>query len=107
MSPRYSLGRLESSYKSAHEWIPERWTTQPELVRDARGFAPFSQGRFACVGKTLALNEMRLIVALLVTKFQVEFGDGADRGKQLFADMKDQFTAAPGRLDLQFTARGL
>lgn len=50
---------------------------------------------------------MRLVVALLVTKFQVEFGDRADRGKQLFADMKDQFTAAPGRLDLRFTARSL
>lgn len=107
VSPRYSLGRLESSYKSAHEWIPERWTTRPELVRDARGFAPFSQGRFVCVGKALALNEMRLVVALLVTKFEVGFGEGADRGKQLFADMKDQFTAAPGRLDLRFTARSL
>lgn len=107
VSPRYSLGRLESSYKSAHEWIPERWTTQPDLVKDARGFAPFSQGRFVCVGKALALNEMRLIVALLVTKFHVEFWDGADQGKQLFANLKDQFTAAPGKLELRFRPRTL
>lgn len=105
VSPRYSLARLGSSYKSAHEWIPERWTTQPDLVKDARGFAPFSQGRFACVGKGLALNEMRLIIALLVTKFHVEFWDGESQGQQLFANLKDQFTAAPGKLELRFRSR--
>lgn len=104
VAPRYSLARLESSYKSADQWIPERWTTRPEMVRDTRGFAPFSQGRFNCVGKGLAMNEMRFVIALLIQKFQVDFL-GHDKGEELFANLRDQFTAAPGKLELRFSAR--
>ncbi|KAI1412243.1 cytochrome P450 [Hypoxylon sp. FL1857] len=104
VAPRYSLARLNSSYESADQFVPERWTTRPEMVKDARGFAPFSQGRFNCVGKSLAMSEMRFVIALLVKKFQVEFW-GEDRGEKLFADLRDQFTAAPGRLDLRFRIR--
>ncbi|OTA58321.1 cytochrome P450 [Hypoxylon sp. EC38] len=105
VAPRYSLARLDSSYECAEQFIPERWTTRPEMVKDARGFAPFSQGRFNCVGKSLAMSEMRFVIALLVRKFKVGFW-GEDRGEKLFADLRDQFTAAPGRLDLRFQVRG-
>ncbi|RYP42639.1 hypothetical protein DL767_000008 [Monosporascus sp. MG133] len=104
VSPRYSLGRLESSYEIADQFIPERWTTRTEMVKDARGFAPFSQGRFNCVGKNLAMSEMRFVIALLIKRFEVGFG-GDNKGEKLFADLRDQFTAAPGRLDLQFRLR--
>lgn len=104
VAPRYSLARLESSYKSADKWVPERWTTSPEMIIDPRGFAPFSQGRFNCVGKTLAMNEMRFVIALLISKFHVEFA-GNEKGEKLFSDLKDQFTASPGRLDLVFLPR--
>ncbi|KAI8960829.1 cytochrome P450 [Daldinia sp. FL1419] len=67
-APRYSLPRLDSSYEGPDQFIPERWTTRPEMVKDARGFAPFSQGRFNCIGKNLAMTEMRFAVALLVKK---------------------------------------
>lgn len=105
VSPRYSLARLESSYECADQWIPERWTTRPEMTRDARGFAPFSQGRFNCVGKNLAMSEMRFVIALLVKKFEVGLW-ADDKGERLFGDLRDQFTAAPGRLDLRFQVRG-
>ncbi|KAI1740506.1 cytochrome P450, partial [Xylaria scruposa] len=104
VSPRYSLGRLESSYESADQFVPERWTTKQNMIKDTRGVAPFSQGRFNCVGKNLAMNEMRFVVALLIKKFKVEFW-GEDRGERLFSNLKDQFTAAPGKLDLKFIVR--
>jgi tryprostatin B 6-hydroxylase len=104
VSPRYSLARLESSYEKADQFVPERWTSRPEMVKDARGFAPFSQGRFNCVGKSLAMSEMRFVIALLIKKFEVGFW-GNENGERLFADLKDQFTAAPGRLDLHFRKR--
>ncbi|KAI2615890.1 cytochrome P450 [Hypoxylon sp. NC1633] len=104
VSPRYSLARLESSYVDPELWIPERWSTRNELVKDARGFAPFSQGRFNCVGKTLAMNEMRFVIALLIKKFEVGFWKG-EKGERLFGDLKDQFTAAPGQLNLHFRVR--
>ncbi|KAI0109866.1 cytochrome P450 [Daldinia grandis] len=104
VAPRYSLARLDSSYEEPDQFIPERWTTRPEMVKDARGFAPFSQGRFNCIGKNLAMTEMRFVIALLVKKFKVEFW-GDEKGAKLFADLRDQFTAAPGRLDLRFRLR--
>ncbi|KAK6957361.1 hypothetical protein Daesc_000145 [Daldinia eschscholtzii] len=104
VAPRYSLARLDSSYEEPEQFIPERWTTRPEMVKDARGFAPFSQGRFNCIGKNLAMTEMRFVIALLVKKFKVEFW-GNEKGEKLFADLRDQFTAAPGRLELRFRLR--
>lgn len=74
------------------------------MILDPRGFAPFSQGRFNCVGKTLAMNEMRFVIALLISKFHMEFA-GNEKGEKLFSDLKDQFTASPGRLDLVFLLR--
>ncbi|KAK0744971.1 cytochrome P450 [Apiosordaria backusii] len=105
VSPRWSLGRLEEAYERADEWIPERWTTRPEMVRDGRGFAPFSQGRFNCVGKALAMSEMRFVIALLVKRFEVGFW-GHERGERLVGELRDQFTASPGRLELKFRVRG-
>jgi cytochrome P450 len=104
VSPRYSLARLETSYQFSDKWIPERWTTKPEMVMDARGFAPFSQGKFNCVGKGLAMSEMRFVIALLVKKFTVDLAEG-EKGQKLFADLRDQFTASPGSLNLKFRLR--
>lgn len=104
VAPRYSISRLESSYKSAASWIPERWTSRPDMIVDSRGFVPFSLGRYNCVGKSLAMSETRYVIALLIKRFCVEFAD-KDRGQGLFSDMRDQFTAAPGRLDLKFLHR--
>lgn len=32
-------------FKQPDEFIPERWTTQPELVLDKRAFHPFMVGK--------------------------------------------------------------
>ncbi|KAI1814977.1 cytochrome P450 [Poronia punctata] len=104
VAPKYSIQRLESSYESPNQFIPERWTTRKELVKDGRGFAPFSLGKYSCIGKALAMSEMRFIIALLVKRFEIGF-EGNDRGEKMMADLKDQFTFAPGDLDLKFRVR--
>ncbi|KAK4173614.1 putative cytochrome P450 E-class, group I [Triangularia setosa] len=104
VSPRWSLGRLEEAFERADEFIPERWTTRSEMVRDGRGFQPFSQGRFNCVGKALAMAEMRFVIALLVTGFEVGFWD-EEKGDRLLGELRDQFTASPGGLELEFRRR--
>ncbi|KAJ4049002.1 hypothetical protein NW753_008000 [Fusarium oxysporum] len=43
-TPTYTLNRDERCFVRPNNFIPERWTTQPELVRDASAFAPFSIG---------------------------------------------------------------
>jgi len=106
------------------------------MVKDARSFLPFAQGKFAflcsplssfrtinqtflrawtnvrscyvgrytCVGKALALAELRTVASLLVSKYHIRFAPGED-GAQVEGDMRDQFTAAPGKLNLSFTLR--
>ncbi|KAI1351961.1 cytochrome P450 [Xylaria sp. FL0043] len=105
VAPKYSIHRLESSYKSAEHFIPERWTTKPDLVKNNKGFAPFSLGRYGCIGKTLAMTEMRLVITILLKKFRIEFQE-SDSGETLFAELKDNFTFDPGSLHLKFIMRG-
>ena len=61
-------------------------------------------GRYGCVGKNLALREISYVIALLVTKFDVTLAPGEDADR-VWKDMKDEFTAAPGRLMLVFDKR--
>ena len=63
-----------------------------------------SLGRYACPGKLLALSELSLLVAVLVSKYRVRFPEGDD-GSRVEDEMIDQFTALPGPLDLIFEAR--
>ncbi|KAF4629298.1 hypothetical protein G7Y89_g8848 [Cudoniella acicularis] len=101
VSPRYTLGKLPSCFEKPGEFIPERWYSKPEMVKDKRAFAPFAQGRYSCVGKNLAMGELRLVTALLVKKYRIRLASGED-GKRVEEDLRDQFTAAPGELNLSF-----
>lgn len=102
VAPRYTMGRLESSYERPDDFVPERWYSRPEMVADRKTFTPFSIGRYSCVGRKLAMAEIRFTTALLLSKYDVKFAPHED-GTSVWRDMKDQFTAVPGKLDLVFT----
>ncbi|KAI1774065.1 cytochrome P450 [Hypoxylon cercidicola] len=104
VAPRYSISRLESCYEDADKFIPERWSTSTELVKDVRAFAPFARGRYGCVGKGIAMRELRIIIASLVRGFEIEM-EHVDAGKSLFAESRDQFTVNASDLVLQFKIR--
>lgn len=72
---------------------------------DKGAFAPFFQGRFGCVGRNLALMEIRAVAAALLSRYDMAFAPGTGRGVAVERDMGDQFTATPGRLELVFTER--
>lgn len=36
------------AFVAPNEFIPERWTTRPQLVLNKKAFCPFSLGRYAC-----------------------------------------------------------
>ena len=43
--PSYtSILEVEDCFQEASEFIPERWYSRPEMVKDRRAFQPFSQG---------------------------------------------------------------
>jgi len=47
--PGYAMQRSEKAFVQADEFIPERWTTRPELVIDRAAFMPFIVGMFLTV----------------------------------------------------------
>ena len=47
-TPLYNIGRLESCYVKAKDFIPERWYTD-SMIKDKAGFAPFLAGNFSMI----------------------------------------------------------
>ena len=87
-----------------HTFIPERWTTQPDLVLHKSAFFPFLTGAYGCIGKQLALMELRTVIAKCVLEFDVRFAEGED-GVELLEGSKDVFTLILGKLRLEFLKR--
>lgn len=104
LTPHYTIQRSPRAYEKPNEFIPERWTTQPQLILDKTAFFPFLTGRFGCIGKQLAYNEMRTVVARMVLTFDVAFAPGED-GRTLLEDSQDHFTTGVAKLDLVITER--
>ncbi|GFF97057.1 putative Cytochrome P450 monooxygenase [Aspergillus lentulus] len=71
-TPTYSIhrGKPHSRYFiQPDEFIPERWTSRPELIISKNAFNPFLSGSYSCVGKDLALMEIRMLIAVFVSSF--------------------------------------
>jgi cytochrome P450 len=61
-------------------------------------------GHHSCLGRTLATDTMRFVVARVLQKYRFRFAPGDD-GTRTLEDMKDQFTSNPGALQLYFELR--
>ncbi|KAE8375424.1 cytochrome P450 [Aspergillus bertholletiae] len=102
--PSHTLFRDERVFVRPEEFLPERWTTQPELVKDASAFIPFNAGPYSCVGKQLALMELRCVTAEILSRYTVEFAK--EQTVDDFLDGKrDAFTLVTGPLKLVFQER--
>ncbi|RKU46919.1 hypothetical protein DL546_003487 [Coniochaeta pulveracea] len=102
--PIWALCRYEKYFERPLDFVPERWTTKPEMVKDKRAFIPFNHGRWSCAGKKLAMMLMRLVVAYTVTDFDFGFAEAED-GAAIVRDTKDVTLVKPGELRLRFTRR--
>ncbi|KAF5632076.1 cytochrome p450 [Fusarium sp. NRRL 52700] len=103
-TPAYTLNRDERCFARPNDFIPERWTTQPELVRDASAFAPFSIGRYSCAGKQLGLLEVRHVLTQIVSKFDMRLAP--NQIVEAFQDgLADGFTLLCPKLEMIFEAR--
>lgn len=79
-----STTHSEANFHLPNQFIPERWL--PKMIQDPlspfyhdkrEAVQPFSVGSRACLGKGLAYNEMRLILARLFWNFDVELCEEA------------------------------
>ncbi|CAG8909672.1 unnamed protein product [Penicillium egyptiacum] len=71
--PFYTIFRDPRAFERPTEFIAERWTTSPELVKDRSVFIPFNTGQWACVGRRLALMELRRVTAELLIRYDICF----------------------------------
>ena len=98
------------AFKDPDSFVPERWYSRPDLIlpKGEKAFFPFILGPYGCIGKQLALNELRTVIAKLVLKFDVSFveemGDEGN-GKALLGESRDGFTVGMANLFLRFEAR--
>ncbi|KAL8951227.1 MAG: hypothetical protein Q9222_002790 [Ikaeria aurantiellina] len=101
--PLYVMARNEQVYHDAPTFRPERWSpsNSSKLVKEATAYAPFSIGPYNCVGKPLALMNLRTTLAKLITRFDFRFAEG-QTGEAFEAGMRTNFTTYPGLLRMVF-----
>ena len=67
-------------------------------------FAPFSYGPANCVGKFLALQEMKTVICHMMQKLDVRFAEGYDP-KRWIADLEEHAVMRKGNLPVMFSKR--
>ncbi|KAK2674259.1 Cytochrome P450, E-class, group I [Fusarium oxysporum f. sp. vasinfectum] len=70
----YSTYHSESNFKDADTFVPERWLkTDSKYTGDMwEAHQPFGFGPRNCLGQNMAMHEMRLILATLLFKYDLE-----------------------------------
>ncbi len=74
------------------------------MVKHKDAWGPFSSGPFGCIGKNLALMEIRLLTTELILKYAVKLAPEEDGNKLLYKST-DHFTMGLGDLMLVFEGR--
>ena len=74
------------------------------FTTNTSAFIPFSYGPANCAGKLLAIVEMRMVVALLMQRFEIRFADGYD-SLQWETELKDYFVMSNGCLPVVMAPR--
>ncbi|KAF7362288.1 Cytochrome P450 [Mycena venus] len=94
-------------------WWPERWladtsgTTEQPFIMNVDGFMPFSVGPANCVGRNLAMREMRLVISQLVYRYDVRAAekDPQEFQRKWLAGLQDHQILLKGPLDVLLTPR--
>ena len=90
---------------------PDRWllasapAPPPGFVHNPAAFVPFSFGPNNCVGKGLALQEMRTVVCALLQRFRVRAREGWD-APSFEREYRDYFTAPRPEVPVVLEVRG-
>lgn len=121
-SQAYSLHRDPDVFEDPEVWLPSRWLAEPEdalipgpaaeqraarqeekLKLMHRAFWAFSNGSRMCIGNNFATQEMKLVIAAVISNFELlEVGDGkADEAMV----QEDAYTAQPLGRELRVRMR--
>lgn len=109
-TPAFSLHRSEDYYREPLAYVPERWVegatcqsrraggtswtaTKEEIELARSAFCPFSIGPRGCIGKSMALMEMRITLARLLYLFDIELADRTGEDSEGFLALTDHFVS--------------
>jgi cytochrome P450 len=84
INARAQMTSEENFYPDPEAFRPERWLPGglgPESRARKGAMISFSFGAFSCLGKGLVLQEMRLVLAHVLLKYNLEFAPEWDRQK--------------------------
>ena len=100
--PFWSVQRDARNFARPTEFWPDRWLVAEGAgagapAHNADAFLSFSFGPRNCVGKNLALLEMKMLVAHMVQRLEMRFADGFDAAAWEPA-MRDRFNLVLGEL---------
>ena len=100
----WSVHRDERNFSFADTFWPDRWLIaeglqeHPEAVtHNPNAWIPFSFGPSNCVGKNLAMQEIRMMLCYLVQRLDMKFPEGYDP-VQYEQGLDDRFVFTIGRL---------
>ena len=99
----YTTQRDPSVFSNPNTFSPERWLGPEVMTSEAKAlFMPFSSGTRACLGKNLAMMELKLITSTLIKQFDVFVAPDTTVDSM---SIRDHFLAIPksGKCNLVFT----
>ncbi|GME46989.1 cytochrome p450 [Neofusicoccum parvum] len=103
--PPCGITRDPRNFDDPNSFRPERWTTNPELIRNRAAFIPFLLGPYQCPGKGLAMMELRSVTARAVARFEVVWLEEATLAEWI-EGIKDHFTMGCPALRVGFKEVG-
>jgi len=107
---KWTIQRDERNFSRGSEFIPERWISADERERlklpnhNSKAFMPFGVGQYACVGKPLALLEMRLFLVILLKRLDIKLAPSFKRA-EYEAGIKSNLTLLKGSIPVLVTER--
>lgn len=103
-TPSYVMFRDERYFVHPNDFIPERHTTQRELIIDSTAFIPFHTGVYSCLGKQLAMKECHYVIREMIQRFDFSLAPGQTT-KKFHRSKRDTFTLFIKDLNVLFRLR--
>jgi cytochrome P450 len=73
---QYATYHYLANFRDPGKFAPQRWLGDPYYVDNTReAHQPFGHGPRSCIGQTMAMHEMKLILASVLLLFKFELCD--------------------------------